>query len=386
MAARSSAVTVLSALLCTFAISSSAFAQQKPSGGAVNTTNTSPRNSRPNTLPAPTPNQQLIYNGKIMVSGPALTDAAKVIAKCNGSKSGPGGIYSAYSDLKGNFSLTLGQTQSAVMDASVDPMDPMMNMGRNSMQMTSCEVTASASGYISSQITVQIRSSLDITEVGKLILQPFGGGKDLGGIVSVTTLSAPESAQHEYAKGIQDLKDNKYEKAEKHFLKATSEFPKFAVAWEKLGQLELDGSDRVEARASFQKAIDSDPKYVPPYLHLALMNAAESKWKVVLDLSAKAISVDPQHFPEAYFLNGAANYNLGDDAAAEKSTTRADEMDKQHAFPRIQLLLAEICNRTGHLDAAAEHFRRFLELAPNSKEADVVKGRLAKLEMPPSKQ
>jgi len=258
----------------------------------VNPTNTPPRNSRPS---IPTPgNQQLIYNGKVTVVGPALMDAAKVVAKCNGSRSAPGGVYSAYTDLKGNFSITLGQTQgqNMVMDASVDPMDPMMAAGRNSMQMMQCEVTASATGYLSSQITVQFRSSLDTSEMGKLVLQPIGGGTNLGGVVSVTTLSAPEHAQREYAKGIQEMRDNKYEKAVKHFEKATSEYPKFAVAWEKLGQLALDGADRVTARTSFQKAIDADPKFVPPYLRLAMMYGEESNWKTALDLAAKAISVE----------------------------------------------------------------------------------------------
>lgn len=378
-------VSAFSTLLCTLSFATFGLAQ-KP-GGAVNTTSTPPRNTRPS-IPAPTPGtQQLIYSGRVSVSGPPLMDAAKVVARCNASRSSQGGVYSAYTDLKGNFSITVGQAQgqNSVMDASVDPMDPTLQLSRNSMQMMSCEVTASAAGYISSQITVQFRSSLDTTEMGKLVLQPIGGGANLGGVVSVTTLSAPNNAQREYAKGIQDLRDNKFQKAEKHFTKATNEYPKFAIAWDKLGQLALDGADRVAARQSFQKAIDADPKFVPPYLHLALMNGEESKWDIARDLATKAISVDPQHFPEAYFLQAAATFNLGDPLAAEKSAQRADALDKQHSFPRIQLLLAEICNRTGRASAAADHFRRFLELAPNSQEAAAVKSKLAKLEMPPQR-
>jgi tetratricopeptide (TPR) repeat protein len=87
----------------------------------------------------------------------------------------------------------------------------------------------------------------------------------------------------------------------------------------------------------------------------------------------------------AYFLNGAANFNKGDNAAAEKSGLRAEQIDKQHVHPRIQLLLAEVFNRAGRPAVAAEHLRKFLELDPTSKEAEAARTKLAKLELAASK-
>ena len=334
------------------------------------------------TTPIP---QMLIYNGKVHVSGPPLQDSAKVVARCYGGRA-QAAIYSAFTDLKGNFSITIGQGQTnAPMDASVDPIDPLMGSARAGMQMMQCDVTASAPGYIPSQITVQFRSSLDNTEMGKLILQPMGGPQNMESVVSAISLAAPENAQHEYAKGIQDLRDQKFDKAEKHFRKATEEYPKYAIAWEKLGRLQSQSQNRPDARASFQKAIDADPKYVPPYLQMATMDAEESKWDSVLQITNHILSIDGQHFPNAYFLNSAANYNLGNDAAAEKSGLRASDLDKQHQMPRVELLLAEIFNRSGRPEAAAQHFRRFLELDPNSQDAAGVRTRLAKLEVAATK-
>jgi len=328
----------------------------------------------------------MIYSGKVHIAGPPLQDAAKVVARCYGGRT-TAAIYSVFTDLKGNFSLTFGPSGSnAPIDASEDPIDPVMGSARASMQVMQCDVTASAAGYISSQITVQFRSTLDNTEMGKLTLQPIGGVQDMGGIVSLTSLSAPQNAQREYAKGMQDLRDSKFDKAEKHFLKATEQYPKYAVAWEKLGKLQMDGNNRAEARQSFQKAMDADPKYVPPYIELATIDAEESKWDPVLELTNKAITIDGQHFAGAYFLNSAANFNNGNVPVAEKAALRAEELDKQqHEHPRIQLLLAEICNRQGRPTAAAEHFRKFLELDPNSKEADGVRTKLARLEVAASK-
>jgi tetratricopeptide (TPR) repeat protein len=383
MRARGSLVSLV-LVVCTF--SPTLLAQKGPAtggGGAPKTPTAIP--SRP-TSPIPQQQQPLmmIYNGKVHIQGPPLQDSVKVVARCYGGRAA-GAIYSAYTDMKGNFSLTFGQGQSiAPMDASVDPIDPVMSMGRTNTQMQ-CEITAMAAGYISSQMTVQFRSSLDSTEMGKLVLTPIGGTQDLGGIVSVTSLSAPQGAQHEYAKGVQDLRDNKFDKAEKHFRKATDEFPKYAVAWEKIGQLDMQAQNREDARTCFQKAIEADPKYVPPYLMMATLNAEDSKWDSVLEITNHAINIDGQHFAHAYFLNSAAYLNTGNLAAAEKSGLRAEELDKQHVQPRIQLLLAEIFSRTGRVAVAAAHFRKFLELAPNSSEAEAVRTKLAKLEVAASK-
>lgn len=382
MRARSTVLSSVAIFVCT--VSSLGIAQRAPGAGSTPARTSIPPAGIP-TAPSQ-PQQMMIYNGKVHVSGPPLQDAAKVVARCYGGRTSAA-IYSAYTDLKGNFSLTFGQGPSnAPMDASVDPIDPMLAASRTS-QVMQCEVTASASGYISSQITVQFRSTLDNTEMGKLTLQPMNGNaqKDMGGVVSAVSLAAPQNAQHEYAKGIEELRDNKLDKAEKHFIKATEQYPKYALAWEKLGKLQSDANNKLSARSSFLRAIDADPKYVPPYIGLASLNAEESQWDSVLELMNKALNIDNQHFASAYFLHSAANFNKGNNAAAEKSGLRAEEIDKQHAHPRIQLLLAEIFNRAGKPAVAAEHLRKFLELDPTSKEADLARTKLAKLELAASK-
>jgi tetratricopeptide (TPR) repeat protein len=376
-------IATASLFLCTF--SSIGYAQKAPTtGGGSKGTTAIPSTTVP--MPTSPMQQMLIYSSKVHISGPPLQDAAKVVARCYGGRS-QAAIYSAFTDLKGNFSMTFGPAgSSAPMDASEGPIDPMMSSVRTGSQMMQCDVTASASGYISSQITVQFRSSLDMTEIGKLTLQPVGGVQDMGGVVSLTSLSAPMNAQHEYAKGMEELRDGKEEKAEKHFRKAIEQYPKYAVAWEKLGKIQVQDNNRPEARQSFQKAIDADSKYVPPYIALATIDAEDSKWDSVLELTNKAISIDGQHFSAAYFLNAAANYNSDNIPLAEKAALRAEELDKQqHQQPRIELLLAEIFNRQGRANEAAEHFRKFLELDPNSKEADGVRTKLAKLEVAASK-
>jgi len=380
-------LATVSIVLCTFSIFSSA---QRAGGGTSGAGSGGRTTPPPTVIPTPPPQQlpqMMIYSGKVHVFGPPFQDSAKVVARCYGGKANAA-IYSAYTDLKGNFSLTFGQgpSSTSAMDASVDPIDPMMTAGRG-LQMMQCEITASAAGYISSQITVQFRNSLDNTEMGKLVLQPMNANaqQDMGGIVSTVSLAAPQNAQHEYAKGIEELRDHKLDKAEKHFRKATELYPKYAVAWDKLGRLLSDANNLLEARSSYLHAIDADPKYVPPYISLATVNAQQSQWDSVLELTNKALSIDGQHFASAYFLHSAANFNIGNLPVAEKSALKAEELDKQHTYPRVQLLLAEIFNRAGKPAIAADHLRKFIELDPTSTEAQDARTKLAKLELAASK-
>jgi len=307
-------------------------------------------------------------------------DGVKVLARCSGRQAQQN-IYVTYTDSKGNYSFVFGQTNSQMpMDASVNP-NEMAFQGQSSFQ-TTCEVSAAAAGFISNQVLVQVRNSLEVTESNKLILTPIGGGQETGGIVSAISLAAPDNARKEYSKGMDELHDKKFDKAEKHFKKATEIYPKFAIAWYKLGQIASEGGKADEADKAFNQAITADDKYVPPYLDLAMMAATANKWQDVSDLTGKAIAADPTHFPEAFFFNAVASFNLRKPELAEKSALRAASLDKENHFPRIQLLLAEIYEYEGKHPQAAEQFKKFLTLAPKSKDAPAIRERLAKMESP----
>jgi cytochrome c-type biogenesis protein CcmH/NrfG len=55
-------------------------------------------------------------------------------------------------------------------------------------------------------------------------------------------------------------------------------------------------------------------------------------------------------------------------------------MDKAHAEPRIQLLLASIYSAKQDYSAAAQHYRAYLKLVPDGPLTEHVKTNLAKTE------
>src|SRR5205823_1265169 len=65
-----------------------------------------------------------------------------------------------------------------------------------------------------------------------------------------------------------------------------------------------------QAEASFLAAIAADEKYVPPYLHLAAIDATHAKWPEVIRLSDKAIELDATSYPDPYYFKTVAHVML----------------------------------------------------------------------------
>ena len=63
-------------------------------------------------------------------------------------------------------------------------------------------------------------------------------GNVQGTTLSVTSALAPKPAQKDYEKGMQLAQKGKFEEAEKKLTSATELYPKYAVAWFALGQVQ----------------------------------------------------------------------------------------------------------------------------------------------------
>jgi len=75
-----------------------------------------------------------------------------------------------------------------------------------------------------------------------------------------------------------------------------------------------------------------------------------------------------------------AEYNLKHIDKAETAALHAESADKQHAEPRVELLLASIYVTKDSYSKAADHYRAYLQLVPNGPLTARVKTDLAKVE------
>jgi len=165
-----------------------------------------------------------------------------------------------------------------------------------------------------------------------------------------------------------------------HLRKAVQAEPLYSAAWVTLGQLLVAQQKVTDGRDACSHAVAANANYLAGYLCLADISGREQKWDEMLKFSNRAVELDPTNDAVAYGLNAAANLNLHQLPAAEKSALKAIEIDKTHNDPRIYFLLAQIYESKGEPENEAAQLRQYLKFASDPNDAAMVKAYLADLE------
>ena len=360
-----------------------AFGQQGGSGG---TATTAPRRpSRTSTGVPPVTQQPVFYAGKVLLdTGIAPPSPVAVLRVCSGL-----GRRETFTAADGSFSFMVGDKASeALQDASDDSrgfssesqfsrsVNAINSQSGTQSQVADCELRAELAGYTSTSL--RLDPSMNNSTVGIIMLH--SRGKKVDGMVTVASLEVPAKARKEYEKGSEQLEKGNLAEAEKSLRKAIDEYPKFAEAWSRMGDLEQRRRNMDGAMKDYREAIAADPYLPVPYFRLAVLEATAHDWEQTLKLTEKLISLSPTDFPLAYYFNSIAELNLNHLDKAESSALRAETLDKQHIEPRVELLLANIYTAKGSLPSAADHYRAYLKLVPDGPLSERAKMDLAKIE------
>ena len=215
-------------------------------------------------------------------------------------------------------------------------------------------------------------------KVDNCFLPPLNGVRSA--TVRIADLQIPAKAQREYADGCTAVKNNKLVEAENHLRKAVKQWPQYSAAWVLLGQVLEAQQKTEEARDACSQPLAADTNFLPACLCLADISARTQNWDKVLQLSARALEIDPTTDPVAYEYNAAANFNLHNLPDAEKSALRAVELDKTNTDPRVHFLLAQIYEAKGDRAGEAAQLREYLKFASDPNDVAMVKNYLAELD------
>jgi len=296
-----------------------------------------------------------------------------------------------YTDSKGRFSFAVdGARHGFTPDASYGGIGTGLDrgmpgtssqaggLGSSGLQtLWGCDLRASLPGYRSDTVTLTGRRRFD-NDVGTIVLHRMAVVE--GYTISVTTALAPKKAQQAYRKGLNEARKEKWDKAEAQLRKAVAEYPQYAVAWQALGQVYEALGRAAEAREAYDKAVGADRRYVSPHLKIALLAARERDWQEMAAASGRVIKLNPFDFPEVYYYNSVASLNLNDLAGAEQSAREAIERHVGERYPQVESLLGLVLARQGDYVEASEHLRKYLELAPDAEDAEVVRSQIAQIE------
>jgi tetratricopeptide (TPR) repeat protein len=212
----------------------------------------------------------------------------------------------------------------------------------------------------------------------RCLMPPLNGTREP--VVDVKSLKVSGAGRREYSAACDALKDKKFDRAADHLRKAVQAEPQYSAAWVTLGQLLVAQQKVAEGRDACSHAVAASASYLAGYLCLADISGREQKWDEMLKFSNRAIELDPANDAVAYGLNAAANLNLHQLPAAEKSALKAIELDKTHNDPRIYFLLAQIYESKGEPENEAAQLRQYLKFASDPNDAAMVKAYLAELE------
>ena len=348
-------------------------------------------------MAAPPP---IMVSGRVMLEdGTAPVESVVIERVCDGNARAEG-----YTDTHGYFVLQLGLRNSQFQDAS----ETGGGLGRASQQLGgigglggglgsgagmasatrssgldtrlgNCDLRARLSGYRSQTVSLMQHRAMDNPDVGIILLHRLAPTESAA-TVSAAALVVPKPANKAYNKGLDFLKKGKSEEARASFQSAIDLYPKFSSAWFELGKLQAADGQPDDARKSFLAASQADPQSVGPYLELALLCLHAKNWNELADVTYRALKLNSFDYPQAYFLNGVANYNLRKLDTAEKSARAAQRLDTRHIYPETSHLLGVILADRRQYAEAADALRDFLVAAPHAAEAPAVRQQLDDLE------
>jgi tetratricopeptide (TPR) repeat protein len=302
--------------------------------------------------------------------GSAIADTTTVILQCGGAERAR-----AVADRSGDFALSVNLVQD-------DPglrSEAMPSGSISTQNWNECELLGDAPGYNSQALRIFGEPTMGMVKVGTVIMHPLGKRAD-GFAVSAVSLAAPDKAKKAFEKGEEQEKKGKWVAACDNFKKAVEVYPRYALAWLELGRSQLKQNDFANAQQSFHQATQQDPHFVEAYIQIASVAAENKQWKELADATDHLVELAPDSGPNFFFLNSAANFNLGNVGQAESSVTRGLRLDPTHKLPQLEYLYGMILARRGDYNSAIAHMQTYLQLSPHASDSQNAQNKLAELQ------
>ena len=248
--------------------------------------------------------------------------------------------------------------------------------------MLPCSLEATLDGYVSSRIDLTDRRLTMNPQLPTMVLTRSVPGTlvDLNRGASV-----PRAASRPWSLALKYIEARDWPAAETPLRAVVQAAPKFAAGWVALGTSYQNQHKAAEARPALERAIELDPKPLPPLYMLANVEYDLRDWEAATKTSQALIQSDTRHlYLEAYILNAIARYEMKDLNGALDRIHEVIRLDKRQDLPRAQYILGLIEEARQEYDAAAAHMRDYLDKNLHTKDAAAVRERMANLGRTPA--
>ncbi len=188
----------------------------------------------------------------------------------------------------------------------------------------------------------------------------------------------PEAARQEFNLGSKEMDKKHWEEAKVHFQKAITAFPKYAEAFNNLGQVEIQLKDGKGAVEAFRSATQIDPTLQDATMYLGQFYYENKQYKEAEPYLLRSVANQPK---SAQILIVLANTELqnGESALALANARKVPSLPDHKQFAISHLIVAQALTGKGQDDEIAKEYEEYLKEAPDSPLAPRVKDALAKL-------
>ena len=188
----------------------------------------------------------------------------------------------------------------------------------------------------------------------------------------------PEVARQEFNLGTEEMDKKHWEEAKDHFQKAITAFPKYAEAFNNLGQVEIQLKDGKNAVEAFRSATQIDPTLQQANLYLGQFYYENIQYKEAEPYLLHASADQPK---SAKLLTALANTEMqnGKSDLALANARKVPSLPDHKQFAISHLIVAQALTGKGQDDEIAKEYEEYLKEAPDSPLAPRVKDALTKL-------
>jgi tetratricopeptide (TPR) repeat protein len=188
----------------------------------------------------------------------------------------------------------------------------------------------------------------------------------------------PEAAQQEFNLGSKEMDKKHWEEAKVHFQKAIAAFPKYAEAFNNLGQVEIQLKDGKNAVEAFRSATQIEPTLQQANLYLGQFYYENIQYKEAEPYLLHAAVGQPN---SAKLLTALANTEMqnGESDLALANARKVPSLPDHKQYAISHLIVAQALTGKGKDDEIAKEYEEYLKEAPDSPLAPRVKDALAKL-------
>ena len=197
--------------------------------------------------------------------------------------------------------------------------------------------------------------------------------------VSATSLAAPKNARTAYDKALKKINKGRsadLREARQYLEAAVDEYPQYAAAWTKLGQVKADLGDPDGAIAALEESVKLDERYLVPYDALVWLYMAKRDWVHAAELTRFVLDLSPADAKMRWYQAGCAYESGSDDEALTLFREIQSDAEAAKQFPQTHLFTGLIYARRGQIAQAAADYELYLQLVPSSPDAEAIKKQL----------